>query len=947
MSRRIGTFTGGKPISFTFEGMALEGIEGDTIASALLANGVRITGRSFKYHRARGIWGGWQEEPNAIVDVQVDGRHEPNCRASVTRLTEGMRVLPVNASPGVSTDRAAILDRLARFIPAGFYYKTFMLPDWHVFEPRIRAMAGLGRIDTEYAPPADGVVRNHTCDVLVIGAGPAGLGAAAAAAASSKSVMLVDDRNEPGGTLLWQGGEIAGKPGREWARGVAADLAGQGHVVLSSATAYGVFDHGLVTVWQRRDGKPDRLWQVRPERIVLASGAIERPLVFPDNDRPGVMSADAALQYLALHGVLVGERIVIVTNNSAGHAAGEALADAGAEVAIADTRGISKGDGRLQILSSARIEAVHGARGVEAVTVAGKRIPADCLLVSGGFTPSVHLHCQARGRLVYDEAIAAFVPKAGSSEILSAGAANGTFDLGEVVKQGHAAGGGKGKPPGTGAARSRYMLEPSWPDPANKGRQWIDFQNDVTLKDVELAARESFRSVEHLKRYTTLGMATDQGKTSNMNGLAAMAAITGRSIEETGTTTYRPPFVPVPFTVLAGKRRGELYNPVRRLTLENEHRKAGAVFREYGGWLRPAWYGKGDAAEAIAREARMARECAGILDGSPLGKIEVMGPQAGALLDFNFYQRISTLKPGRIRYAFMLTEGGVIYDDGVVSKVSDNHYVVSCSSGHVAGVVSRLEEFRQDRFDQSQVFVHNSTPQWATLTVSGPRSREIVAKLGLGVDLSDEKLPHMAFADGQFQGGAARLARVSFTGDRSYEVSVGKSQSAALFKAMLSTARAFGGAPMGSEALLLLRAEKGYIIAGKDTDGTTMPHDLGMTGPRDKRQDEYAGRRSLFTDNARRVDRQQAVGLEACDGGLQLPTGAHGLESGNEGHRSIGFVTSSYDSPTLGRPVALALIERGMERMGEEIVLYHLGANRRARIIPACVFDPAGGRLNA
>ncbi|MBE0691880.1 MAG: sarcosine oxidase subunit alpha family protein, partial [Aquamicrobium sp.] len=510
-------------------------------------------------------------------------------------------------------------------------------------------------------------------------------------------------------------------------------------------------------------------------------------LVFPDNDRPGIMSAEAALAYLRRHGVLVGERIVLAANNSRALAVAGPLREAGADVAIADLR-----DG-------ASIDAVHGAKGVEAVTVSGRRVEADCLLVSGGFTPTVHLFCQARGRLRYDDAVCAFVPGDPVEGLSVTGAAAGDF--------------------------GDYAISPAWPKPDARGRHWIDFQNDVTLKDVALAARENFRPVEHLKRYTTLGMATDQGKTSNMNGLAAMAALTGRGIAETGTTTYRPPFVPVPLGVVGGRRRGQLFNPVRRLPLEAEHRAAGAVFRDYGGWLRPAFYGPGAAEAEIQREARQARETVAIFDGSPLGKIEVIGPEAGALLDFNSYQTLSTLKQGRLRYGFMLTEGGVVYDDGVTAKLADDHYVVSCSSGHVPGVALRLEEWRQDRFDPAKVVVHNLTPHWATLTASGPRAKALVAALSLGVDLDDAALPHMALAQGLFEGGPARVARVSFTGDRSYEISVPAGKAPALWRAMAEAGRALDAVLLGSEALLLLRAEKGFIIAGKDTDGTTMPHD--------------------------------------------------------------------------------------------------------------------------
>jgi len=902
MSARRIRETGGR-LGFTFDGRRYEGREGDTIASALLANGVRIVGRSFKYHRPRGIWGAGTEEPNAIVDVTLAGRTTPNLRATTEPLADGMTIRSVNARPTAEADRLGLLDRAARFLPAGFYYKTFIWPDWHLFEPRIRAMAGLGRLDPANRPPAGNPILSLRCGVLVIGGGRAGLEAARAAAQAGGDVVLVDDGFVPGGTMLFRDAD-----GPEKAASLAAEIEAAGGRVLPRTVAYGIYDHNLVCCWQRLDGAPDRQLRIRPGRIVLAAGAIERPLVFPDNDRPGIMSAEAALAYLRRHGVLVGERIVLAANNSRALAVAGPLREAGADVAIADLR-----DG-------ASIDAVHGAKGVEAVTVSGRRIEADCLLVSGGFTPTVHLFCQARGRLRYDDAVCAFVPGDPVEGLSVTGAAAGDF--------------------------GDYAISPAWPKPDARGRHWIDFQNDVTLKDVALAARENFRPVEHLKRYTTLGMATDQGKTSNMNGLAAMAALTGRGIAETGATTYRPPFVPVPLGVVGGRRRGQLFNPVRRLPLEAEHRAAGAVFRDYGGWLRPAFYGPGAAEAEIQREARQARETVAIFDGSPLGKIEVIGPEAGALLDFNSYQTLSTLKQGRLRYGFMLTEGGVVYDDGVTAKLADDHYVVSCSSGHVPGVALRLEEWRQDRFDPAKVVVHNLTPHWATLTASGPRAKALVAALSLGVDLDDAALPHMALAQGLFEGGPARVARVSFTGDRSYEISVPAGKAPALWRAMAEAGRALDAVLLGSEALLLLRAEKGFIIAGKDTDGTTMPHDLGIAGPRDRRQGEFVGKRSLFTEEAMRGDRRQFVGLAVADGGPPLPTGAHAVETVKGRRRSAGYVTSSYFSPMLSRAIALGLVERGLERMGEEIDIFHLGAMRRAVVAPPCALDPQGERLH-
>jgi sarcosine oxidase subunit alpha len=944
-ARRIDETTASGAVFFQFDGQAYKGREGDTIASALIANNVRVIGRSFKYHRPRGIYGAWTEEPNGLVDVMNAGKTTPNVRVTTELLTEGMSIRAGNANPTAAGDRNGFLDRFARFIPAGFYYKTFIWPNWHAFEPGIRQMAGLGHLDVGNEPPADCLQTNARCDVLVVGAGPAGLTAACAAARAGKSVMLVDDQFEPGGTLLHLDAEIDGHSGRDWTAVTAAYLTADGHRLLTRATAYGIYHHNLVCVWQQRPGKPDMLWRIRAGEIVLATGAIERPLVFPDNDRPGVMSAAAALVYLKRYGVLVGENIVVATNNDTAYGVASALRDAGAKVTVADTRAAHPSDAAgIEVKLNAPVVAVHGANGVEAVTVGRDRIPADCLLMSGGYSPTVHLYAQAQGKLRFDETMLALVPNVKIDGLTVVGAANGTFDFAPLLAEAHTAGGGTDPAPVATGARP-YAIEAAWPKPGSKGRQWIDFQNDVTVKDIELAARENYRSVEHLKRYTTLGMATDQGKTSNVNGIAVMAAITGRTIGDTGTTTYRPPFVPVPLRIIAGRRRGELFSPVKRLVLEPDHRAAGAVFREYGGWLRPAYYGAGDAETEIQREAIVARQAVAILDGSPLGKIEVFGPEAGALVDYNSYNTISTLKPGRTRYGFMLTESGFIYDDGVVSKVSDDHYVISCSSGHVNGVLLRLEEWRQDRFDPARVTIHNSTPQWATLTATGPKSRDLVASLGLGVDLDDDALPHMAFLDGTFEGRPARVARVSFTGDRSYEVSVPSLAAAALNRAMVARCKELGGCLLGSEALLLLRAEKGYVIAGKDTDGNTMPQDLGLTAPRDKRQREYVGKRSLFSENARREDRPQFIGLTTSDG-TRLPTGAHGIEAVRGKRRSIGFVTSSYDSPALKRPIALGLVERGLSRIGEEINLVHLGRPFKATISPPCAFDPEGKRLN-
>ncbi|HLY00781.1 MAG TPA: glycine cleavage T C-terminal barrel domain-containing protein, partial [Roseiarcus sp.] len=493
----------------------------------------------------------------------------------------------------------------------------------------------------------------------------------------------------------------------------------------------------------------------------------------------------------------------------------------------------------------------------------------------------------------------------------------------------------------------QYRIEASWPKADDEGRRWIDFQNDVTLADVALAAREGYVSVEHLKRYTTLGMATDQGKTANVNGIAAMAALTGRSIDETGTTTYRPPFVPTPMGVIAGRRRGALINPLKRLALEAEHRAEGARLREYGGWLRPAWYGPDDPELSIQREAARARDAVALFDGSSLGKIEIIGPDAAALADFHSYNRLSTLKPGRIRYGFLLSENGVVFDDGVTLRLADDRFLVSCSSGHTDAVRLRLELWRQDRFDARRIAIHDTTAQWATLTVTGPRSRDLIEACGLDIALDDQSLPHMAFATAEFDGRPLRIARVSFTGDRSYELSVPARRGGLLRARLAAKLNVFGGGLLGLEALMILRAEKGFIVVGKDTDGTTMPHDLGATAPRDSRADEYIGKRSLTMPVAEDPRRRQLVGLSVASGEAPLPTGAHIIGGEGGARRSQGYVTSSYMSPTLGRPVALGLVEAGLTRMGETVRIYQIGAERRAAIASPLALDPEGKRLHA
>jgi sarcosine oxidase, subunit alpha len=940
-SRRIenlGRVDRSRPIQLTFDGRKIHGFAGDTIASALLANGVDIVGRSFKYHRPRGIWGAGVEEPNAIVDVS-GSKSIRNCRATTENALDGMLVRSVNASPTAAADRHAFIDRFSRFLPSGFYYKTFMWPDWHLFEPRIRDMAGLSVIDRLVDGPSVAEQINESCDLLVVGGGPAGLFAALAAARAGKSIILCDDGQEFGGTLLYKQALIDGMEGSAWLAQVLRELRECGARLLACTTAFGIYDHGLVALNERRENDlPDRLWRLRPQSIILATGAIERPLSFANNDLPGILSANAGLAYLHRYGVAIGSKVVVATNNGHAKDVADALSAAGSDVTVVDYR-----KGR-------RLEGAFGKTSVNAVRLDnGVLVEADAVLVSGGFTPTLHLYCQARGKLRWDDRLLTFTMGEPVEGLFVAGAAAGRFDLAGVLdsaRQALASIGIQCKLPATLSDGVDDTIVAAWPQPKSRGRIWIDLQHDVTARDIELAARENFTSVEHLKRYTTLGMATDQGKTSNLNGLALMAQLTGQSIPDVGTTTYRPPFTPVPFTSLAGMRGGSLMNPLRRLALENQHRADHATFREYGGWLRPAWYGR-DAEEAsVQREARKARETVALFDGSSLGKIEVQGPEAAAFLDFVYYNSMSTLKPGFCRYGFILSESGIVYDDGVLVRLEDDRFIVSCSSSHVSGVYTLLEEWRQDRFDRNRLFIHNATAATVTLTISGPRSRALLETIDLGLPLDDDALPHMATAWGRFGSDPVRVTRVSFTGDRSYELSIRSDRAGPLWSRLKKEGHELDAVLLGLEALTVLRAEKGFIIIGKDSDGMTRPMDLGVSAPLTKKTSEYVGKRSLFTQEAGKPDRRQLVGLELVDGDRPLATGSHAVEAAASGIRSMGYVTSSYFSPNLNRPIALALIERGASRHGEIIEIQNLGLRQRARITKTCAFDPKGERLS-
>ena len=915
-----------KPVRFTFDGTTYEGFEGDTVASALLASGVRIFGRSFKYHRPRGVWGAWSDDPNAIVDIVLDGVSYPNCQATTTALVDGMTIHSINAWPSAARDVKGVLDLAHRFLPAGFYYKMFMWPDWHLFEPMIRQMAGLGTLEKGVSDDFQAAILHEHCDILVIGGGPAGLTAARKAAEIGKSVMLVDDHSEMGGSLfrtrLTGGSETSG-----WVSDHVDAIRSAGGRVLSRTTAIGVYDHQMLSLVTNRGlGTAPVMRKVRADRVILATGAIDRPLTFVNNDRPGIMALEAGTEYLSRYGVRVGEKLAVLSNRPDLRSYIEQLEDAGASVKVLDAT-------RPGIWAK-------GSKTLRSIAVGADRHDCDTILTSAVLTPLIHLWRHAGGKLDWDDGRQTFVPSKGPDWMLVVGGAAGTFDFDAALNEAMAAVVDAPAP-----ERSAYSITPLKPDLSRKGRQWIDFQHDVTLKDVALAHRENMVSVEHLKRYTTLGMAGDQGKTSNIAGLSAMAELKGQTIPEVGTTTFRPPFVPVPLEAYRGAKRDRQMQPLKRLALESEHRALDAAFGEYGGWLRPAWYSEGGEAAAVQRECKTAREAAAIMDGSALGTIEVIGPDARAFVNFIYYNTMSNLKPGKICYGFMLTESGLVFDDGVMACVDDTRFIISCSSSHADAVMAHLEHWRQDSFNPKRVHIHDATANWSTVTIAGPKAAAIVEELDVLEDMAE--LPHMSFRFGRFEGEEARVARISFTGDTSYEISVRNTVVAKLWRKVLEIGKTYGAGPVGAEALTVLRAEKGYILVGKDTDGETMPHDLGFAAPRVKKTSAFVGNRSLHTAKANEQNRKNLVGLTVPDGEPMLPIGAHIVEERDGNRRSVGYVTTSHNSPTLKRPIALALVEGGQAAMGGAVKIWHLGRSREAIISTACAFDPEGARIDA
>ncbi len=989
-----------KQIEFSFNGKRFTGHPGDTLASALLANGQMMMGRSFKYHRPRGPVASGAEEPNALVNLGEGARFEPNQRATTTELFDGLTARSQNHWPSLEFDVGAINAAFARFLPAGFYYKMFIHPRplWkHVYEPFIRQSAGLGQAPDKETKDADTYEHFYAfVDVLVVGGGVAGLQAAKTAASAGLNVLLVEQTAHWGGRAPVDGGEIDRQPAEDWVEATRAHLESLPNVRLRSRTmAAGVYDHGYVTLYERlTDHAPDqggprhRLWRVRARQIVTATGAIERPLSFAGNDVPGVMLASAVRDYVVNWGVSIGDRTVVVTNNDDGYRTAIALKNAGLEVPVVlDTRRFGGGalmaqakEMGIRVEVERGIGKVKGTRRVEGVTMctqAGEgamleEIKCDVVAMSGGWSPVVHLWSHCGGKLVWDEAQAQFKPDPdraptshdGAPFVVTAGAASGVEALGAILQDAATAGaeaatrcGAEARDKAAAATDSpdTVAIEPVWMMPQGAGpelrmKAWLDYQNDVKVSDVQLAAREGFESVEHAKRYTTLGMATDQGKLSNINGLATLSNALGESIPDVGTTTFRPPYTPISMGAIAGEARGAVFQPIRRTTVHAWHEDNGAYWEPVGHWRRPYCFQRdGESIEAaVHREVKNTREALGLLDASTLGKIIVKGPDAGKFLDMMYTNMMSTLKVGRCRYGLMCSENGFLIDDGVVARIDEDTWLCHTTTGGADRIHGHMEEWLQTEWWDWKVYTANVTEQYAQIAVVGPNARKVLEKLG-GMDVSAETLPFMAWADGKIGGFDARTYRISFSGELSYEIAVPASQGRAFWDALLEAGAEFGAMPYGTEALHIMRAEKGFIMIGDETDGTVIPQDLGLHWAISKKKEDFLGKRAQERSHMTDPTRWQLVGLKTTDGSV-LPDGSYAVAQGVNGNgqgNTQGRVTSTYHSPTLGYGIAMGLVLNGPDRMGEVIEFNTVdGGLVKAEIVSPVFYDPEGEKQN-
>ncbi|MDR5904554.1 sarcosine oxidase subunit alpha family protein [Franzmannia qiaohouensis] len=994
-----------RPLGFTFNGQTYQGYHGDTLASALLANGVDIVNRSFKYSRPRGIVAAGAEEPNAVVQLGAsEGAQVPNVRATQQALYDGLVARSTNGWPSVQKDLMGLVGKVGgKLMPPGFYYKTFMAPAsmWMTYEKYIRKSAGLGRSPAEADPDIYDHFNRH-CEVLVIGAGPAGLAAALAAARSGVRVILADEQEEMGGSLLDSRETLDGKPAAQWVAETLDALRGLANVtLLPRTTANGYHDHNFVTLHERRtehlaDSAPRtaqgarqsraRMHRVRAGQVILATGAHERPLVYAGNDVPGNLVAGAVSSYIRRYGVVPGNKLVLSVSNDYAYRAALDWHDAGREVvAIVDAREAPDGDlinqarerGIRVITASAVIEA-KGANRVSAARVArididGFRVAGpvetlacDCVASSGGYSPVIHLASHTGARPTWNDGILGFVPTLVDG-VLASGAAHGIYALGEVLADGVAVGSRAAAATGGEAAEvalpacqalnespacALYQVPHEKPT-LRAPKQFVDLQNDVTAAAIELATREGFESIEHVKRYTAMGFGTDQGKLGNINGMAIAARCLERTIPEVGTTVFRPNYTPVTFGAIVGRHCGELFDPERYTALHQWHVENGAEFEDVGQWKRPWYYPRKQGVkqesmhEAVARECRAVREGVGILDASTLGKIDIQGPDAREFLARIYTNKWEKLAVGKCRYGLMCKDDGMVTDDGVTSCLADNHFVMTTTTGGAAAILEWLELWHQTEWPELDVTFTSVTDHWATMTVTGPKSRALLAEL-TDIDLERDSFKFMDWREGTVAGVPARVFRISFTGELTFEINVQAHYAMHVWKALFEHGKKYDLTPYGTETMHVLRAEKGFIIVGQDTDGSVTPEDLGMQWcvGYDK-PFSWIGKRALTRSDTARSDRKQLVGLRPKDPKVVLEEGAQIVFDPNHAipMPMVGHVTSSYYSPTLDSGFALAVVKGGQQRMGESVYLPMAdGSVHEAEITSTIFIDPKGER---
>ena len=990
---KIGLIDRNKKISFKFNGKKYFGYEGDTLASALIANGVHLVGRSFKYHRPRGFFGAGVDEPYAIVQLYRNGETDPNCRATEQELFEGLEAKSVNCWPNVNFDIGAINNFLNRFFPAGFYYKTFMWPKsfWYkVYEPFIRKAAGFGVASTKH----DQERYEHKyeyCDLLVAGSGPSGLASAYAAAKNGARVILAEDKARFGGSLLTSEVSIGNQSGKDWSEKIIAELKEMSNVIVKNRSqVFGYYDHNMLVMSERiSDHLPrtkkytpkQRLWYIRAKEVVISSGSIERPIVFGNNDTPGVVLASAAREYLKVYGVLVGKKPLIFTNNDSAYETAIEFKKNGILPIILDSRtnpsseivSEAKNMG-IDIRFSHVVVAAKGYKKVKSAEIAKisenkknleeiKNITCDCICVSGFWTPTIHLASQSGNKTKFNNDIDAFVPNKSKQNETTLGSANGIFTLEETLKKSFESGyeiskkitNNENKVTIPQVAEKKHTTHDKfWCVPLPKGKtykRFLDFQNDVAVSDVELALREGYRSIEHVKRYTTLGMATDQGKTSNLNGLQLVSSIENKIVPSVGHTTFRPPYTPVTIGAIVGREIGKHSKPTRKSPMHSWHEKHNAVFVDAGVWLRPRYYKQGNEGlfEASKREAENVRKNVGVCDVTTLGKIDIKGPDAAEFLNRVYTNAWLKLPVGKARYGLMLREDGIVMDDGTTTRISENHYHMTTTTAQAANVLSHLEYYLQIVWPELNVNVVSTTEQWAGAAIAGPNSRKLLKKLFPKTDVSNETLPFMGYVEGNLFGFHARIFRISFSGELAYEVNVESDNGNFMWEKIIEVGKEFEIQPYGTEALSTLRIEMGHV-AGSELDGRTIPYDNGLQGLISKKKD-FIGKRSLNRSSFIAEDRQKVVGVVPIDKKTSIPEGSHLVKDANAKlpNPKLGHISASCWSVEYNNPFSLAILKDGKNMIGKKLFALSPLKNKSipVEIVSSHYVDPKGERVRS